>query len=281
MTDNNQSENDEELSLPWKRARYFARLAAAALVALAAVALFVARQPMPPKAVPILEYHMVATYTDDVSYEYNVPPTEFRRQLEWLRDNGYTTVSLLDLMKAKKGKLTLPEKPIVLTFDDGYDDNYYELLPILREYDAKATVFMITNNIGQEGYLTWDDLRELQAAGVEIGSHTANHLPLTKVAPERYEAEIVLSKLHLEWNGIKTVFFLSYPNGKYNRAVLDYLADTEFLGAVTGDSGFNTPDADPFLLRRVNIPHPHFGLTEFRWRLFKAEFMTKLKTLRW
>ena len=222
---------------------------------------------------------MAATYTDDVSYEYNVPPTELRRQLQWLKDNGYQTVSLLDLMKAKKGKLTLPEKPIVLTFDDGYDDNYFELLPLLKEYGMTATIFMITNKIGTEGYLTWSDLRELNSAGFEIASHTANHLPLNKIPSAKYDDEIYLSKLLLEWNGIRTVFFLSYPNGKYNADLLRYLKEHEFLGAVTGDAGYMQLSDDSYLMRRVNIPHPKFGIEEFRWRLWKAEFMTKLKNI--
>ena len=259
---------------------YYLRLFAAAVVVALALVAYVWQQPLPQNAIPILEYHMVATYTDDTSYEYNVPPAEFRRQMEWLKENGYTTVTLLDIMKAKKGKLTLPEKPIVLTFDDGYDNNYFELLPILREYGFKATVFMVTNNIGTEGYMTWDDLRILQNEGIEIASHTANHLPLTKVKPEKYDDEILLSKLLLEWNGIKTVFFLSYPNGQYNINLLQYLRGSEFLGAVTGDTRLLVPDKDdPFLLPRINIAHPRFGITEFRWRLTKAEFFTKLKNL--
>lgn len=86
---------------------------------------------------------------------------------------------MLDFMKAKRGKMELPAKPVILTFDDGYEDNYTEMLPILEEYGMKATVYVITNQIGQPGYLTWDQLRAMQVRGIEIGSHTANHDPLT------------------------------------------------------------------------------------------------------
>ena len=99
------------------------------------------------------------------------------------------------------------------------------------------------------------------------------------LSPTKYDDEIYLSKLHLEWNGIKTVFFLSYPNGKYNFDLPEYLKEHEFLGAVTGENGFMQLSDNPYLMRRINIPHPRFGLTEFRWRLWKAEFVTKLKNL--
>ena len=281
QNDDNKSSNPSDTRL--KKILYFSRLFFSAVICSILFAAYVESQPLPKFAVPVLTYHMVATYTDDSSYTYNVPPAEFRRQLEWLKANGYTTVSLLDIMKAKKGKFVMPEKPIVLTFDDGYDNNYFELLPILREYDMKATVFMITNKIGEEGYLSWDDLRTMQNNGIEIGSHTANHLPVTDFNGniDKYDEEILLSKLLLEWNGIRTVFFLSYPNGKFDDNVVKYLKESEFLGAVTGKNGFFDAEKDDvYLIPRINIPHPRFGEWELRWRIFKAEFMTKLRNVR-
>ena len=230
-----------------------------------------------PEGFPILEYHMVRSeQVEPDEIAYNVSPEEFREQLAYLKEEGYTTISLLDYMKARKGKLTLPEKPIVLTFDDGYDDNYYEMLPILEEFGMKATVYMITNKIGQPKYLTWDELRDMQRRGIEIGSHTANHLPLTILTPEDRHDEVYLSKLLMEWNGIKTVFTFSYPNGAYDETMPTLLQETEYLTAVTGDGGLNTMQTNPYLLQRINIPHSHFGLTEFKFRLWKGEAMAKL-----
>lgn len=227
----------------------------------------------PPAGIPILEYHKINDIDTDVCA---IPTREFREQLQYLQEQGYQTISLLEFIKAKKGKGELPPKPIVLTFDDGYEDNYTELLPIIEPYGMKATVFMATNYIGKDGYLSWDQLRDMQSRNIEIASHTANHLPLSELAPEQAEDELKLSKLLLEWNGIHTVFFFSYPNGIYNETALQQLPANNYLGAVTGDSGLNTFDTDPFLLQRVNIPRLRFGLAEFKLRLFKAELFTKL-----
>lgn len=229
-----------------------------------------------PEGILILEYHMVSTTDDEDSRPYNVPPDEFRQHLDYLREQGYTAITLQDFMRARKGKQELPAKPVILTFDDGYEDNYTTLLPILEEYGIRANVFMVTNMIGREGYLTWDELRDMQNRGIEIGSHTADHLPLPNLPADVQEKEVHLSKLLLEWNGIKTVFHFSYPNGAYTKELPGLLHDTEYLSGVTGDAGINTMETDPYLLQRVNIPHPHFGLTEFKLRLWKAEILTKM-----
>ncbi len=229
-----------------------------------------------PAGVPILEYHMITDHPRKNAEHYNVPPEAFAEQLDYLQEQGYTTITMLEFMKARKGKLELPEKPIILTFDDGYADNYEEMLPILEAHGMKAEVYMVTNSIGQPGYLTWEQLREMQDRGVEIGSHTANHLPLTTLSSEERADELKLSKLILEWNGIRTVFSLSYPNGKYDEALPELLRENEYLTAVTGDPGLNTFQTNPYLMQRVNIPDSPFGMTAFRLRLLKAEWMTKL-----
>lgn len=233
-----------------------------------------------PKGVAILEYHMVDPEDREDAYAYNVPPEEFRMQLDYLQRQGYTTITMLEFMKAKKGKMELPQKPIVLTFDDGYDNNYTYMLPILEEHGMKATIYMVTNDIGRPGYLTWDQLREMQDRGVEIGSHTANHLPLTGLSREEREDEMRLSKLLMEWNGIRTVFSFSYPNGAYDETMPKMLRENEYLTAVTGEAGLNTFQTNPYLMHRVNIPHPRFGLTEFKYRLWKAEAFAKLGLFR-
>lgn len=228
---------------------------------------------VPLKGIQILEYHMV-NHTDKEIY--NVEPEDFAAQMDYLKDAGYTTISMLDFMKAKKGKMNLPAKPIILSFDDGYIDNYTELLPVLEKRGMKATLFMVTNDIGLDGYLTWDMLRDMQSRGIEIGSHTANHQPLTTLSDKEIGDEIRLSKLLLEWNGIRTVYFFSYPNGAVNSTAIKELKENDYLAAVTGDAGLNTFGTDPYLLQRTNIARPHFGLMEFKLRLFKAELFTRL-----
>jgi len=254
--------------------KYFAAAAALIFVATALFCAYVAANP--PQGVPILEYHMVDTHEDADSHPYNVPPDDFAAQLDYLKSEGYTTITILDFLKAKKGKQQLPEKPIILTFDDGYEDNYTIMLPLLEERGMTAVLFMPTNLIGTPDYLTWDELRDMSRRGIEIGSHTANHQPLTTFPPAQQQDEVHLSKLLLEWNSLPTVFSFSYPNGMYDESMPELLRKNEYLAAVTGDAGLNTFDTDPYQLQRINIPHPKFGLFEFKLRLLKAQVFTKL-----
>ena len=227
----------------------------------------------PPQGVLILEYHKVNDRTKD---EYSLTPAEFAAQMDVLKADGYTAISVLDFLRAKKGKQELPKKPVVVTFDDGYSDNYTEALPILEQRGMKATVFMVTNNVGLPGYLTWDQLHDMEKRGIELGSHTANHLPLTNMTVAEARDEARKSKLMMEWKGLKTVFVLSYPNGKYDKFLPDILKEEEYLAAVTGDAGLNTFQTDPYRLLRTNIPPSHFGIREFRLRIWKAKAMAVL-----
>ena len=230
----------------------------------------------PPEGFPILEYHMVTENPHPDAKPYVVPPEDFAEQLDYLAEEGYTTITPQDYARARKGKQQLPEKPIILSFDDGYEDNWRVVLPMLEERGMKAVFYMVTNSIGKPGYLTWDNLFDMERRGMEIGSHTANHLPLTTLSPEKQREELRLSKLMLEWKGMKTIYSFSYPNGSYNAGVVAMLAEEEYLTAVTGEAGLNTLETNPYLLRRVNIPPPHFGLTEFRLRLMKADLAARL-----
>lgn len=226
----------------------------------------------PEKGVPVLAYHMIAGDDDT----YSVSEVNFDQQMQYLKENGYTAISLLEFAKAKKGKFTLPEKPIIITFDDGYDNNYTKAMPIMEKYGMKGTVFMVANDIGKKDYLTLDQLKGWQAHNMEIGSHTANHVPLATLTSEQKKEEIVASKLLIEWKGLNTVFFMAYPFGSFDEESEQLLKENDYLGGLTGKSGLNTFDTNPYLLHRVNVPNPKFGLTEFKLRLLKANMYTRL-----
>ena len=232
----------------------------------------------PAQGVLVLEYHHIADRVDDpegaLVERYYVPSADFAAQLDYLKAEGYETITMLEFSKAAKGKGTLPKKPLILTFDDGYEDNYTVALPLLEERGMKGEVYMVTNFIGKKGYLTWSELRDMQQRGIEIGCHTADHLPLVGLSRAEQEDQVRLSKLLLEWNGIKTVFSFSYPNGSCNEEIAALLRDSNYLTAVTGDAGFNTFQTDPMFLQRVNIPRPRFGLAEFRLRILKAKLFS-------
>ena len=242
------------------------------LIVLAAAAWLLTAQP---SGFLILEYHMVKDDAKPDEVRYAVPPAEFAAQLDYLAQEGYTTITPQDYARARKGKQELPAKPVILSFDDGYEDNWRVVFPMLQERGMKAVFYVVTNDIGQPGYMTWDNLFDLEHSGMEIGSHTANHIPLTTLTPTEQRDELRLSKLLLEWRGMKTIYSFSYPNGAYDDTVVAMLAEENYLTAVTGEAGLNTFETNPYRLHRVNIPAPHLGLTEFRLRLLKADLAAR------
>ena len=133
--------------------------------------------------VSIIMYHGVHNMAGESPWA--ITPAEFEADLQYLRSNGYETVTVGQLIHYVNGKGTLPPKPILLTFDDGYTNNYTEVLPLLEKYDAKISLSVIGAGIDEwsgynaidiiDGYCTWDDLRAMRASGrVDIGSHTWN-----------------------------------------------------------------------------------------------------------
>ncbi len=247
---------------------------AAILLFLSVLLLFLYAWLKPAQGVLILEYHHINDQIDDADPQaerYFVSAADFAAQLDYLQAAGYETITMLEFSKAAKGKGELPEKPLIITFDDGYQDNYSVALPLLEERAMKGEVYVVTNFIGKKGYLTWDELRDMQKRGIEIGCHSADHIPLVGISRAEQEDQVSMSKLLLEWNGIKTVFSFSYPNGSSNDEIAELLRESNYLTAVTGDTGLNTFRTDPMFLQRVNIPRPRFGMAEFRLRLLRAK----------
>jgi len=125
-------------------------------------------------------YHYVSTPpagADVYRRDLSVTPEVFDRHLEYLRDQGYTVVLLDDLLYALAQGRSLPPKPVILAFDDGYADNYTNAFPILEKYGVAAHFFIITDfvNAGREGYMTWPQIEEMAAAGQRFGSHSRDH----------------------------------------------------------------------------------------------------------
>lgn len=229
-----------------------------------------------PEGFPILEYHMIMESPPPDSEVYNVPPEEFAAQLDYLQQNDYTTITLHEFMLAKHGKFQMPPKPVILTFDDGYENVYTKMLPILEAHKMKAVVYVITNELGKPGYLTLEQVKDMQKRGIEIGSHTADHLALDVEGVEMQLHQVRDSRIFLNWSGLEPIYTFSYPNGAYNSDIIKILKQENYLSAVTGDVGLNTLKSDPYTLKRVHIRNPHFGITEFKWRLMKAELAEKL-----
>ena len=186
-------------------------------------------------AVTVLCYHEVRPDRGDDCM--NVKPDVFRRHIREFKEAGFTFIDVSALQKYSAGT-SLPGKAVLITFDDGYADNYNYAYPILREEQVPATFFVVSSTVGHDNRMTAGQLREMQANGMQIGSHTVNHEPLITMSPEEIDFELRASREALEKLLGKPVYALAYPTGKVNEAVLDKAKnyyEMAFLASVKPD----------------------------------------------
>lgn len=200
------------------------------------------------KCIPVLMYHAVSDYCWGSS-ELFVSPSVLDEQITALLENGYTLITFEDF-----DRLDEIEKPVMLTFDDGYDDNYDYLFPILKKYQVKATVFMITNDIGKNHKLTAEEITEMSNSGlVSIQSHTMSHEYLSYMNEERLRREMSESKLVLARLTGKESFVLCYPTGMYSNLSIDLTKDYYEFGLLMSSGRYET-GMDPYMIRRYYVP---------------------------
>ena len=136
----------------------------------------------------------------------------------------------------------------MLTFDDGYVDNYEVAAPILEKYGFPATFYIITDKVGTPEYMTWDQVTDLDRQGMDIGSHTATHPDLTTLSAANLRRELSGSADTLKAQLGHPVYWLCYPAGKYDDDVLDYAREAGYLLATTTDPGEQQSSDEPFVL---------------------------------
>ncbi|MHB8984666.1 MAG: polysaccharide deacetylase family protein [Eubacteriales bacterium] len=214
--------------------------------------------------IPILMYHKINPDPETGNLGLRVPPEVFDRQMQYLYSQGYHTVSLGDVREYMTGERILPPKSVVITFDDGYRDNYTFALPILEKYNFKATFFVVTGTVGKVNSFDnsiqpvnqmagWSELRDMAARGMEIGSHTVSHPRLTELSPEKALYQIKKSKLALEKGLGQPVRFFSYPHGCYNAAVEKIVEESGYEAATSTLPGLDYPDNDVYALKRICV----------------------------
>jgi peptidoglycan/xylan/chitin deacetylase (PgdA/CDA1 family) len=214
------------------------------------------------KEVPILMYHRIATIPNDRN---TVSPAMFEQQLQYLKKHGYTTISLQDLYHHFTTQSPLPPKSIILTFDDGYEDNLTNALPLLRKYGMIATVCIISNWIGKEN--DWEhykdkphcrtmDLAQLQEwlqQGMSICAHTANHPFLSRLNNEEILYELSNCKSTLEEHLHIPIDFLCYPYGDFDDRVKLIAKQAGYKAALGIFKDTNFWQRDLLSLKRVVI----------------------------
>lgn len=165
--------------------------------------------------IPILCYHDVTPNNPD-NNELLVNPEKFKEQLQYLKDNNYTPISLDEFYDYLRNNQPIPEKSVVITFDDGYKGNYEYAYPLLKEFKFPATVFVISNYVGAPDFMTAEQLKEMSDNGIEIESHTFKHDDLSKLDETQQLETLKKSKNDLEKIIEKPIDFVAYPFGRHN-----------------------------------------------------------------
>lgn len=207
---------------------------------------------------PILMYHYLSTppaNADRVRRDLSVSPELFDLHLARIAQEGYTPVSLYDLVAYLNQGAPLPEKPVVITFDDGYRDNYENALPLLLKHGMVATFFIVTDFIDEERpeYLTWEMVRAMAAAGMSIESHGRNHVSLRGKNADYLVWQALGSLETIEYEVGVRPRFVSYPAGEYDRLTVEIFRSANYWGGVTTVQGATHTGDNLFELRRVRI----------------------------
>lgn len=205
---------------------------------------------------PILMYHSFDSAR--VGDYAAVSPEVFKKQMESIKAWGYKPVPLSAYCRMLKDRKSIPRKSIVLTADDGYNDNL-AAVKILKEFKYPMTIFIIVDNIGKEGYLSSSDIETfLKNNHVEIGSHTLSHDYLPDLSNKAVDREIRDSRVELEKLFKRKVYTLSYPIGGFNREALGSVKESGYLCACSTNRGFSKR-INRWQLRRIKITDRDLG----------------------
>ena len=207
---------------------------------------------------------LVLNYHDIIDAHSKKPPNSIdtsvehlEEHLKWLIKNNYKIISVQNVFDAAKGKTQLPEKSVLLTFDDGYQDNYVYAYPILKKFGLPATVFIIVNEVGrpQGDRLSWDEIKKMQASNlIVIGSHTLDHPYLPEVKSEvELKRQIFDSKKILEQALGVGVDLFCYPAGRFNAHIKDLVIQAGYKLAVATGLGNRFSNQDVYLIKRVRV----------------------------
>jgi peptidoglycan/xylan/chitin deacetylase (PgdA/CDA1 family) len=210
----------------------------------------------PAVKVPILMYHYIRINPDPrdrLGFDLSVTPADFTAQMDWLQANGYHPVDLNDLRGYLLGHGTLPDKPVVLTFDDGYRDMYTTAFPILHAHHFKGVAYIVSGFLNSPYNVTSQQVVDLEDNGIQIASHTVSHVDLTRVSAGELYHQLVDSKIALETLVGHPIVDFCYPSGRFNDAVARAVEAAGYQTATTTQPGIVHSAGDRFLWTRVRV----------------------------
>ncbi|MCX6133284.1 MAG: polysaccharide deacetylase family protein [Ignavibacteriales bacterium] len=216
-----------------------------------------------PKSIPVLMYHRVLEQAAESAHGIWVSAGQFASQLGSLKRRGFQTITFHDYDRFLRGEVKLPTKPVILTFDDGYEDNYRVAFPLLQQHGFSAVVYAVTDRERRTNFWDQDEpagqlmsaaqMQELHRCGIEIGSHTVTHPRLPRVTTDQAHFEISKSKDTLEQILGSSVLSFAYPYGELSEVVKDCVGEAGYTYAVAADSGPLTFYQDFLEIRRTQV----------------------------
>jgi glycosyltransferase involved in cell wall biosynthesis/peptidoglycan/xylan/chitin deacetylase (PgdA/CDA1 family) len=216
------------------------------------------------RGTPILMYHAIGIAHEPAG-PYVMPVARFARQMKWLKRMGYVPITLGYFLACQRDRRPVPVGAVVITFDDGYRDNYTHAYPVLKQQNIPVTIFLVSGYIGRtnawdeqkqlEGrpLMSWSQIQELVEQGVEFGAHTCTHPVLTGVSSGRAEKEIALSRRELQNELTVSVNYFAYPYGEHDASIEAMVQQSGFAAGLTVDAGLNTMFTPAYSLRRTEI----------------------------
>jgi peptidoglycan/xylan/chitin deacetylase (PgdA/CDA1 family) len=221
---------------------------------------------MPPSSLPILMYHSISSCTNPKFRRYTVDPETFSRQMHCIAENGFSPITVSDLIQTSAaGAAPLPDRPVLLTFDDGFADFASDALPTLAQFAFTATLYIATAYIGGTSrwlqrereaarpMLTWQQLSEIAAGGIECGAHTHTHPQLDTIPLAAARHEIARAKAVLEEHLGRAITTFAYPFGYYTPMVRQLVRDAGFTSACAVNYAMSAVEEDPFTLSRLIV----------------------------
>ncbi len=203
--------------------------------------------------VPILMYHHIGDPSVKPLVLNDVSVPAFDHQMQYLEDNQYHVISTVELVEGLKQKIKFPRKTVVIQFDDGYENNYTNAFPILKKHGFPVMVFVVSDFIGTPGFLTWSQIKEMEASQFLIGSHTRHHKYLPKLSEFEQYDEIVGSKKILEDNLKHPIEYFAYPTGGFTPYAKEVVAKAGYKAAMTTNRGKDKSNHDLFEIKRIRI----------------------------
>jgi peptidoglycan/xylan/chitin deacetylase (PgdA/CDA1 family) len=202
------------------------------------------------REIPVLLYHRIG-YTNGY---LTVTPEKFAADMQILTNYGYHTIPLSLFEKFLiDGNVELPERPMLITFDDGYADNYEYAFPILQKQQMTAVFYIIAGLLGQQDRVSAEHIRTMAGGGMQFGSHTMTHRALGELPESEIRDELQTSKNILENVLSSDIRTIAYPRGSYNQETLRIAKELGYVGGLTTRNGKCTRQADHFVLNRIPL----------------------------